>query len=70
MPVRHRHQAIDRRVGIAAQLGSHRVRGRVVIDLGGQVLAACQVLEAKQTVPVTGAAATRIVLHHLRQAPT
>ena len=52
------------RVG-AAQLGAHRILGRVGVELSGQVAARGQVLEAEEVGPACGAAAARILAHEL-----
>ena len=63
--VRHRHQRVDRCVGVATQLDAHGVGGGVKVDLSRHVLIGCKVFKAKETVPVTGSAATGVVLNDL-----
>ena len=43
----------------------HVVGGAVLVHLGGEVVPGGEVLEPEQRVPVAGAAAARLVLHHL-----
>ena len=52
-------------VHLALQFLSHGVQRAVVVDLGGQVVTSRQVLESVQVVPVTGSAATGVMVHHL-----
>lgn len=57
-PTRHPHLAGGRH---------EAVRGRVLVQLRGQVVPGGQVLEAEQRVPVARAAAAGVVLDHLEQ---
>ena len=59
------YERVDKITGVAFQLGSHRVVGGVVVDLGGQVAARSEMLESVEVAPARGAATARILLDQL-----
>ena len=52
-------------VHLTPQFLSHGVQSAVVVHLGRQVVARCQVFETVEIVPVAGPTATGVMVHHL-----
>ena len=65
MAMWHRHQAVDRGIGVASQLWSHGVGRGVGVHLSCQVLACSKMLEAEEAVPMACPTTAWVVVYYL-----